>query len=582
LVTRNGEVLHIDGWLTGGSGKDGSQQGLLAYERELRELPQQLEEHIALIDKLNANISEIQRSQEVRRVEQNIVDKELQKNATRINDLNRIVGNIQREQERLQTELQLAISVEQQLSAELSGLEQEMQAALERVRAHEKSQRETAGLVEELQREVEERTIVYRRLQDELNKARTTLAVKRQEAKSLRQQLQTQETQVQDLKLQVEQYRNRMKGSEEQHQSLQELVVSQRTELEQARKHTQTLAEQLREVEKQAGEIDGQITTLEHEIMQLRHTMADLEVSYRRCLLESQKARDAVDALLEQLQEEMGVTDPGELVRYATMGYEVTEVAEVPEENVVAFSSNEIEKLSEEEEIYLRKLRRRVDNLRNRIKAIGGSDPDAPLQYEETRTRYEFLCTQIADMDQAALQLRTIISQLDVTMARQFQSTFQAVNARFSAHFTTLFNGGHARLELVASRNEENGEHASGMPAGVDVIVQPPGKKVQDLSLLSGGERALVSAALLFALLEINPPPFCLLDEVDAALDESNLARFCEILKRLAQRTQFIVITHNRVTMMEAQVIYGVSMGGDSISRVLSLKLEDAPVGGDR
>ena len=120
------------------------------------------------------------------------------------------------------------------------------------------------------------------------------------------------------------------------------------------------------------------------------------------------------------------------------------------------------------------------------------------------------------------------------------------------------------------------------MPAGVEVIVQPPGKKVQDLSLLSGGERALVSAALLFALLEINPPPFCLLDEVDAALDESNVARFCEILKRLAQRTQFIVITHNRVTMMAAQVIYGVSMGGDSVSRLLSMKLEEVPVGGDR
>ncbi len=582
LVTRNGEVLHIDGWLTGGSGKDGGQTGLLAYERELSELPQQLEEHIALIDKLNTSISEIQRNQEVRRVEQNSVDKELQKTANRINDLNRIVSNTQREQERLQTELRLAISVEQQLSAELSGLEQEVQAALERVRAHEKSQRETAGLVEELQREVEERTIVYRRQQDELNKARTMLAVKRQEAKSLRQQLQTQQIQVQDLKLQVEQYRNRMKGSEEQHQSLKEQVVSQRTELEQAQKHTQTLAEKLREIEKRAGEIDGQITTLEHEIMQLRHMMADLEVSYRRCLLESQKARDAVDALLEQLQEEMGITDSGELVQYATMGYEVKEVAEVSEENVVVFSSNEVEKLSEEEEIYLRKLRRRVDNLRNRIKAIGGSDPDAPLQYEETRTRYEFLCTQIADMDQAALQLRTIIGQLDVTMARQFETTFQAVNVRFSEHFTTLFNGGHARLELIASRNEENGTLTSAMPAGVDVIVQPPGKKVQDLSLLSGGERALVSAALLFALLEINPPPFCLLDEVDAALDESNLIRFCEILKRLAQRTQFIVITHNRVTMMEAQVIYGVSMGGDSISRVLSLKLEEAPIVGDR
>jgi len=314
----------------------------------------------------------------------------------------------------------------------------------------------------------------------------------------------------------------------------------------------------------------------------LRHKMAELEVSYRRCLLESQKAQDAVEALLEQLQEEMGVTDPRELVRYATHGYEDKEVSDMPEEADTTFSSDGADSLSREEETHLRKLRKRVDTLRSRLKAIGGSDPDAPQQYEETRTRYEFLCTQIADMDQAALQLRTIISQLDVTMARQFETTFQAVNARFSEHFTMLFNGGNARLELIVSRNEENGAHASSMPAGVEVIVQPPGKKVQDLSLLSGGERALVSAALLFALLEINPPPFCLLDEVDAALDESNLTRFCEILKRLAQRTQFIVITHNRLTMMEAQVIYGVSMGGDSVSRVLSLKLEEAPVAGDR
>jgi chromosome segregation protein len=113
--------------------------------------------------------------------------------------------------------------------------------------------------------------------------------------------------------------------------------------------------------------------------------------------------------------------------------------------------------------------------------------------------------------------------------------------------------------------------------------VQPPGKKVQDLSLLSGGERAMVSAALLFSLLEINPPPFCLLDEVDAALDESNVNRFCDILRRLAQHTQFIVITHNRVTMTSAQAIYGVSMGGDSVSRLLSLKLEEArAVAGNR
>ena len=577
IVTQNGEVLHLDGWLSGGGGKDGTQQGLLAYERELHDLPQQIEEHKVLIDKLNADISKLQRDQEARRVEQNAIDKELQKNAVRLHDLSKIVNNTQREQERLQTELQLAVSVEQQLSAELAGLEQEMKAALERVRAHEKSQREVSGLVEELQREVEERTIVYRRQQDELNKRRTGLAVKRQEVKSLRQQLQSQQVQVQDLKLQVEQYKNRMTEFEERRQSLQQIVASQRAELDQAQKNTHTLAEKLRDAEMQVTEIEGDITTLENEITQLRTTMANLEVSYRRCLLDSQKARDAVDALLEQLHEEMGVTDPSELSRYVTNNYQDSETTEIIEEVAVTKSSHGIETLSEEEEVFLRKLRRRVDNLRSRLKAIGGSDPDAPQQYEETRTRYEFLCTQIADMDQAASQLHTIISQLDFTMARQFEITFQAVNARFSEHFTTLFNGGHARLDLITSRNEENGAHASSMPAGVDVIVQPPGKKVQDLSLLSGGERALVSAALLFALLEINPPPFCLLDEVDAALDESNLVRFCEILKRLAQRTQFIVITHSRVTMLEAQVIYGVSMGGDSVSRLLSMKLEEAP-----
>jgi chromosome segregation protein len=308
--------------------------------------------------------------------------------------------------------------------------------------------------------------------------------------------------------------------------------------------------------------------------------LTELEGVYRRCLLESQKAQDAVDIILEQLREEMGVTDPKELNGYANS-------ADAADGELVLRNTQSIPTepgvLSEEDEAQLRKLRRRVDSLRGRLKVLGGCDPDAPQQYEETRTRFEFLSSQIVDMDQAALHLRSIIGQLDVTMARQFEATFQSVNARFREHFITLFNGGNARLELtVTNTNEEESVAPSSMPTGVEVIVQPPGKKVQDLSLLSGGERALVSAALLFALLEITPPPFCLLDEVDAALDESNVVRFCDILNRLAQRTQFIIITHNRVTMTAAQVIYGVSMGGDSISRLLSMKLEEAPVAGDR
>src|SRR2546426_2119456 len=313
---------------------------------------------------------------------------------------------------------------------------------------------------------------------------------------------------------------------------------------------------------------------LEPQTAQIRHTLTELEGVYRRCLLESQKAQDAVDILLEQLHEEMGVTDPHELSGYATGRPQgIAQSGACPTLTMDGVRDhNNPEVLSEEEEGQLRKLRRRVDSLRGRLKVLGGCDPDAPQQYAETRARFGFLSLQIVDMEQAALHLRSIIGQLDVTMARQFEATFQSVNARFREHFITLFNGGSARLELtVAKPDEDESVMPSSMPAGVEVIVQPPGKKIQDLSLLSGGERALVSAALLFALLEINPPPFCLLDEVDAALDESNVVRFCDILKCLAQRTQFIIITHNRVTMTSAQVIYGVSMGGDRISGLLSM-----------
>jgi chromosome segregation protein len=174
-------------------------------------------------------------------------------------------------------------------------------------------------------------------------------------------------------------------------------------------------------------------------------------------------------------------------------------------------------------------------------------------------------------------------------MKRRFEETFELVNERFQRHFTTMFSGGHARLELTAPRRSaaeiaDEEEDVVAPPAknagigGVEVFVQIPGKRVQDLSLLSGGERSMVSAALLFALLETNPPPFCLLDEVDAALDEANVVRFCEILKVLAEQTQFVVITHNRVTMTHANAIYGVSMREDSVSRVLSMKLAEVPV----
>lgn len=578
VVTVNGEVMHVDGWLSGGGGKESGQQGLLAYERELRELPLQLDALNETIEQLHARMSEIQRAQEGRKAEHTQLDKALQKAIAHINELNKGMTSLQHEQERLQTEIRLAASLEQQLASEVAGLKQESQAAQERVQAHEKTQHEMRGLVEELQLGMEERAITYRRQQDELGRARTALAVKRQEAKSLRQQLEAQQAQTEDIKAQVGRQVTRLQENERQYAALQETIAQRQSTLEEARRSVHTSGEELQAVEQKLSGIDQHIVTVEQDRARAQQTKSAQEASYRQALLASQKARDALESLLTQLQEEMGVADPGELIQHDISGLPISDHAVKAsaindEDHAAPVDTN----LTDEEEMLLRRLRRRIETLRSRIKAMGGCDPNAPQLYEETRTRHEFLTSQITDMDQAALHLRSIIGQLDVTMARQFEATFQAVNARFKEHFTVLFNGGVARLELITARNEdeEDGDDALSMPAGVEVIVQPPGKKVQDLSLLSGGERALVSAALLFSLLEINPPPFCLLDEVDAALDESNVTRFCDILKRLAQRTQFIVITHNRVTMTAAQVIYGVTMK-ESVSRLLSMRLEEA------
>src|SRR5205807_2758746 len=270
----------------------------------------------------------------------------------RINDVNKAVGTSQRELDRLQTEIRMAASVEQQLAAEVAGLEQEVQAAQERVRTHEKSQREMTGLVEELQIEMEDRATTFRRQQDELGRARTALAVKRQEAKSLRQQLATQQTQAQDLKSQVEQQVARMKEAEQRHQTLQKTIAEHRSALELAHTRAQELTDHLRVVEGQIAEIDQQISALEQQRIQTQQHLSQQEKIYRRLLLESQRARDAAETLLAQLQEEMGISDPKELTSHVTHPEEATDVdgTHGRDENAVVTGTEEASNLSGEEE----------------------------------------------------------------------------------------------------------------------------------------------------------------------------------------------------------------------------------------
>ena len=207
-----------------------------------------------------------------------------------------------------------------------------------------------------------------------------------------------------------------------------------------------------------------------------------------------------------------------------------------------------------------------MHDLRAQISRLGPVNLDALSEYNEVEARYNFLTTQAADLEKAVGSLEEVIVELDRVMEREFLTTFKAVAAQFREEFTNLFGGGAARLVLTDPDNPT--------PPAIEIIARPPGKREQGLSLLSGGERALTAAALIFSILKVRPTPFCVLDEVDAALDEANVGRFRDALKKLSEQTQFLLITHNRGTIEAADTIYGISMGADNTSQVLSLKLD--------
>ena len=215
-----------------------------------------------------------------------------------------------------------------------------------------------------------------------------------------------------------------------------------------------------------------------------------------------------------------------------------------------------------------------IDEAKKKVKLIkltldelGNVNLGAIEEYDRVSQRYEFLIEQRDDLVEGKTTLFQVIDEMDEEMKRRFQQTFEGVRFHFESVFKELFGGGRADLRLTNSDDLLN--------TGVDIVAQPPGKKLQNLGLLSGGERALTAIALLFSILKIRPVPFCILDEVEAALDEANVYRFSQYLKRYGKESQFIVITHRKGTMEEADVLYGVTMQESGVSKLVSVRLED-------
>jgi chromosome segregation protein len=328
----------------------------------------------------------------------------------------------------------------------------------------------------------------------------------------------------------------------------------------------------LAQIEREHREAEAQLQTLQEQLRhaQMRQSQGELAV---------QRAGDELTHLRKDIEKDLGLVvlahDPEATGTSShSIGWETTETA--------AWQADEL--LDSQPPLPLNGMVTRlpvvaalpdgldndVRNFRAQLARLGPVNLDALAEYEEVEARFNFLNAQAADLEKAVTTLEEVIVELDRVMEREFLSTFKAVADRFKEEFKNLFGGGAGRLVLT--------EPDSPSTTGVEIIARPPGKREQGLALLSGGERALTAAALIFSILKSRPTPFCVLDEVDATLDESNVGRFRDALKVLSNQTQFILITHNRGTIEIADTIYGVSMGGDNTSQVLSLKLHGREV----
>ncbi|MCI9016903.1 MAG: hypothetical protein HFJ53_07055 [Clostridia bacterium] len=206
-----------------------------------------------------------------------------------------------------------------------------------------------------------------------------------------------------------------------------------------------------------------------------------------------------------------------------------------------------------------------VADIRNKIKELGSINIDSIEEYKQTKQRYDFMCEQRLDLENSITKLKKVIQDMTNIMKEQFKTQFKIINQNFGEVFKELFGGGKAELILTDVDNI--------LECGIEIQVQPPGKKLQNMTLLSGGEKAFTAIALLFAILKINPAPFCVLDEIEAALDDVNVYRFADYLKKFVTQTQFLVITHRKGTMEAADTVYGITMQENGISKLLSMKL---------
>ena len=332
----------------------------------------------------------------------------------------------------------------------------------------------------------------------------------------------------------IENKKNQIEQIIQENEELKNSIEETNNKIAEIKQEVETSGSKIEELKQDRIEKNKKLENQEKEISDKFHVIEDLKAQIVKIDVKKTKLEDDINAIINKMWEE----------------YELT--------------PNNVGEVKKPDNV--QQTQRRVNNLRTDIKELGSVNVDSIEEYKSLKERYEFMSTQRFDLEETMAKLRKIISEMTTIMKEQFKTQFDIINKNFSEVFKELFGGGQASLKLADEDNI--------LECGIDITVQPPGKKLQNMMLLSGGEKAFTAIALLFAILKINPAPFCVLDEIEAALDDVNVFRYAEYLKKFSNETQFLVITHRKGSMEAADTVYGVTMEENGISKLLSMKLK--------
>ncbi len=538
-VSLSGEVVAPPGVVALGPG--GASAGLLATRREIRELEEGVSAAKTRFElwserrrSLQAELTSGDRQSASLRDELHALEKTLVSLEHRASQLDEDLARASRKREVLESERSLAASERSVLVAKRA----DMEAALE---SEERSKDDAETALESLRGEMASRREAVESLQVKAAEEQSRLAALRERRDALRLDVERLREGVAELSLRVEASKREELGLAERESSLMEAIERAKRELETSVLSRSEQVDRGRSLEARVSVLSRRIETTDSALKARRRELET--VRERRSSEEVVLAREESDR--EHLRQSFEDAHGMSLSHAASL-----------------LSPDELSKDDAQTQAELADIKEKLD-------AIGPVNPMADEEYRELETRNEFVTKQRQDLLDAISQTETAIGRIDRNSRQRFKEAFEAINREFQLTFRQLFGGGGAGLRLV---DEED-----VLESGIDIAAQPPGKKLQNVLLLSGGEKAMTAIALLFAIFRYRPSPFCLLDEVDAPLDDANIGRFLTMLRELRDTTQFIIITHSRKTMEMADELYGVTMEEPGISKLVSVSLVESP-----